>query len=94
MDRGKVIVVGVGIGLTPLQLHQIKQACEKAQLEMVNAAEAMERIAIVSPYTKISVKELIEVAKMAPYPFTKPMEHTNKQTKEQHKRAMRYHGRR
>lgn len=90
----KILIIG-GHELTALQIAEIRRVCEYAKLEFRNVVEAMDRMAMVSIEETISFKDLIE---LAPKPIRNPSLipdclKISRNMKEQHKRAMRYHGR-
>lgn len=90
----KVLVIG-GHELSVLQKAEIRRVCENACLEFQNVVYAIDRLAVVSTDATTSVKELIELASSTVYtPYLPCRRKVSRTTKEQHKRAMRYHGRR
>lgn len=91
----KILIIG-GHELTALKIAEIRRVCEYAKLEFRNVIEAMDRMAMVSIEEIKSVKDLIELASK---PIRNPSLIPNclnisRNMKDQHKRAMRYHGRR
>jgi len=91
----KVLIIG-GHALTALQIAEIRRVCENKKLAFHDVVDAMDRLAVISRQATTSVKELIELASKPIYrsSFLPNRKKISMDAKEQHRRAMRHHGRR